>query len=49
MRWLVSLLRRLRPSAPACAVCGGVPLTGDYQWDWFGRAYCLCDHCRRAG
>jgi len=41
-------LSRLRPRPPRCVACGGIPPAGDYHWDWFGRAYCLCDHCREA-
>jgi hypothetical protein len=39
------LLRRLRPNSPRCVACGGIPTRGNYHWDWFGRAYCLCEHC----
>jgi len=40
-------LRALRPGPPPCAACGRTPRAGDYQWDWFGRAYCLCQGCRQ--
>ncbi len=46
MGWLMSLLRKLRPHAPACAACGRVPPAGEYHWDLFGRAYTLCQGCR---